>query len=514
MKIKRQKSRWATAALFALAGWACASCVRDHIGPEQGPGRNVEVDLLLHARGADIPASRSVATDREAQVDNVLALFFDGQTAESKLYAVSQGRNLTPGPDGTDNHTVTFRTSLAVAAGDENKFFACLVVANCLDRTLDDGSTLSLEALKGQINTLSRARAQELLTLAVTGKPQSDPDELFPMSGYTDRPLVPSAAAGKTFAAALLRDIARVDVVNNAATDFTLSEVYLFKPNDKRAVVPLDGAFPQGVATQVTSPSVPQGTNPIGTPWQYEVKGQKTSHEIYLPEADVRMGANAAPGDANHTKRCAVVVGGLYKNTMNYYRIDFNKTRDGGGADLMDVLRNHSYNIVITAVRSGGETTPEDAYKAVSSDIAADIIEWTDNNQDIVFDGTNWASVECKRVEMGDGKDLQALVSLLSNLPPSSWTMQLGENATPSSERTVDSQFFSVTKPADNPDPDATIQGGDLVIRTREQNPQGGTPRQETLHIFIGRLEIIITLIQNPYQDVPWQDGGNFDGEF
>ena len=74
--------------------------------------------------------------------------------------------------------------------------------------------------------------------------------------------------------------------------------------------------------------------------------------------------------------------------------------------------------------------------------------------------------------------------------------------------------YFSVKKPAANPPPDATEQGGNLVIRTLQACPEGEEVREEVLHIYIARLELIVTLVQNPYSEIPWEDGGEFPGEF
>ena len=146
----------------------------------------------------------------------------------------------------------------------------------------------------------------------------------------------------------LLRSVARVDVAvgTDAQAAFTLKEVYIYKPNDKMALMPLSTAYDANDLSMVTKPSVPAGTAAGAAAWKYEVSGTGIDHAVYLPEADVLMtgqnGGSGVAGDNNHTNRSAIVVGGIYKEAMNYYRIDF-KT-GGDAAALMDVLRNHRYN--------------------------------------------------------------------------------------------------------------------------------------------------------------------------
>lgn len=513
-----------------------ASCIRDDYstGPtSDGEARTVEVDLLLRTQGTSAPKTRSSATAAETKVDNVLVLFFLGTDDNAKLYAASEGRSLSP-TDGSSS-TVTFRTSFTVATADADKQFSCLVIANCLDRTLSDGTTLSVEKLLPKINTLTRSGAQELVTLSVTDKPQPT-GELFPMSGYTSDYIKPSSSSGKNFRVSLLRDIARVSVMVTA-DNFTLTSVHIFKPNDRRAVIPLSSAFDTGTSTSVARPSVPANTSAIDSPWQYTVSdhttvtGGITQYEIYLPEADVLMGDDGTSGDANHTNRCAIVVGGTYNGSTSYYRIDFKKTDTDKSTSLLNVLRNHSYNVVISSVGAAGETTAEEAYKARSADISADIIEWYDDNQEIVFDGADWASIESKRVNFGDAAGISVGLNLQSNVKPSEWTMEFGEAATGNAptSRTVTGEIFSVTKPGDSADPDAAIQGGELIIKTLSfwplyqsytTDPEGNVTydtsstknkaRSETLRIFIGRLEIAVTLIQYPSSGDFWIDGGSF----
>lgn len=518
------------AALCALS----ASCVRDDLSGPAGDGRTVEANLLLSTQGTSRPTTRSSATEAETKVDNALVLFFLGTDDNAKLYAVSEGRNLEPADGPTPG--VTFLTSFVVASADADREFSCLVVANCLDRTLADGTTLSVGTLLPKVGSLTRAGAQKSLTLAATDKPQSTPDELFPMSGYTSEHIKPSTSTGKKFRVSLLRDIARVSVMGTA-DNFKLTEVYIFKPSNRRAVVPLPSAFDAGSATSVARPSVPEGASALTTPWKYNVTdygtvaGGVTQYEIYIPEADVLMGAGGTLGDANHTNRCAIVVGGIYNGATSYYRIDFRKVDADRNIELLNVLRNHSYNVVISAVSAAGEPTPEEAYASRLIHITADIVEWYDDNQEIVFDGADWVSFESKRVNFGDAEDIRVGLNMLSNRKPSEWTMEFGDAATgnASGAQTVTGSIFSVSKPADSADPAATTQGGDLIIRTRSfwplhqtytKDAQGNVtydtsspkndPRSETLRIFIGRLEIAVTLIQYPSSGDFWIDGGSF----
>lgn len=509
------------------------SCIRDEYAPPPGTpdsGSEVTVELRLQTIDGLFSSTRSVSYDQEKRVSNALVLFFRGEDSRAPLYGVSEGRNL---PTETSQGTVTFQASLVVESAYADDPFTCVVVANMLDRTLSEdlngeGTTLTLDALRSCIGQ-TYGEIQAALAETVDGALLTDGEALFPMYGRAATSLIPSQAATQRLTVPLIRSVARVQLYNAATDDFTLTEAYVFRATDGLSLLPLSDAFGSESPTVVTKPSVPLGAGALASSaaWKYSVSDNKSEGAIYVPEADTHLSVpDAAPGDANHTNRCAIVVGGSYKGgATSYYRIDFTMTVEGTRT-LLDVLRNHSYNITITAVRSGGETSPEDAYESQTANIDASVIEWTDENQEIVFDGTNWASVNRKRVEFADGAGLEALLSVLSNVAPSAWTMSMSvQEGDPQQETvtapvtgdaTITGRYFSVRKPADSA-AESAEQGGNVVLRTLQSNPsveEGGAEREETLHIYIGRLEVIVTLVQNLYEGTPWEDGGEYPGEF
>ena len=325
----------------------------------------------------------------------------------------------------------------------------------------------------------------------------------------------------------LLRSVAKVEVSLGDEVKpevFTLEELYIYKASNRYAAIP---SFNTGGNTVLT---IPTGQN--------ELKKFKAGSkaEVYLPESKVIFGNGDAIGDANHQNRCAIVVGGRYNGsaTNSYYRIDFTarNTADPSAASVfMDVLRNHRFIVKITSVGSVGEPTPDEAYKSVKSSISAGVIDWVDENRDIVFDGESWVSIETKHVEFADGAGIQTLVLLNSNVPPSMWKMKL--EGAPDDNPFV-STYFSVEKPDDKPASEV-VQGGYLVIKTLKDLPEftgtkpdpdkpgvtipdpnstRSTPRHDTLVITISRLEIRVKITQYPYSPNEWTDGGIFDGSF
>lgn len=515
------------------------SCIRDEYPTRAGvsdDGREVTVELRLQTAdglfGRARSETRSETYDRERTVADALVLFFRGSGKDATLYAVAEGQNLSDGsqrgtPGGLSatvtTGTVTFQANFTVEAQYAGDNFTCVVLTNVQGVTLAGGSTSVLKALQGAVGE-SCQQIQSQLVQTVGGALLTAPDEYIPMYGRATSLLIPSTAPTQRLSVPLIRSLARVQLYNAATADFTLTEAFVFRATDRMALLPLATAFDGSASPNVvTKPSIPSGAAALAgsAPWRYTVSDNRSEGEIYLPEADTHLGkADAAPGDTDHTKRCAMVVGGSYRGgATSYYRIDFTSTAEDTRT-LLDVLRNHSYNITISAVKSAGASSPEEAYNSQSTNIDASVIEWTDENQEMVFDGTNWFSVNRKRVEFADGADLEVLLPAKSNVKPSMWTMQLEDGSSmqepgqPTADATVRGAYFSVTKPEDSSD-DAPCQGGSLVIRTLQANPseeQGGAVRVERLHVYVGRLELIVELVQNPYEDTPWGDGGSVEG--
>lgn len=500
--------RWLIAVLCVLA----VSCVRDGEDPmPDGPsaGNSVRVEILLRAPESG-SISRALTAGDETRIDNVLVLFFrkDGL----KLHSVAKGSKLTAKSD--DGKTYTFETSFSVESALASEPFTCIVLANVADSY--DAQTW--QSWRGKTYAALQAELMQSVTK------QLHTTAGFAMWGKANEDLIPSTPQQK-LSVPLLRSVARVDVaVDEKVSNFTLTEVHIYKPNNRLSVMPkLDSYDASG--HKVTTPSVPAGTAILAQNWKYDVAGNRIDYSIYIPESDVILKGNGTPGDVNHLNRCAIVVGGKYPDgnaPTTYYRIDFKEgTPASGGTPsgkLMDVLRNHRYNVRITQVMGRGEETPDKAYESRTADVTAEIITWTDNNQNIAFDGTNWASVERKEVHLNDGQGVEALLQLLSNVKPSQWSMQFSlPNGTATSAELTDASVggshFEVTKPADRPDA-ATEQGGKLTIRTKEALPAGSQKRHEVLTIRIGRLELVVNLYQHPYSDTEWENGGDVENDF
>lgn len=502
--------------LLGVAILSC-SCIREGFDtPAAADDSTTKVEIQLYTPVSDASATRALSASDELRVDDVTILFFPEESM--RLHSVSEGRRLSVAPD-SDGRTLTFETNFSVERQLAEKSFTCIVLANVAG-IYDEQERLSWRGL-------SYEELRERLVLDVTDRLYTSSPVSMIMWGIADQSLVP-ATPNARLSVPMLRSVARVDVeVDELVGNFTLTDAYVYKPNDSLGIMPLLSAYSKA-DRKVSAHSVPSTAAALGEAWHYAVADNRIDYSIYLPEADVIMGGNAVPGDERHLDRCAVVVGGLFggSDSKTYYRVDF-KT---GGTDpsntLMDVLRNHRYILHITKVYGRGESDPDTAYEARTAAITADIVPWTDNNDHIVFDGANWASVKSKELHLLDGAGLTQLLELLSNVEPSQWTMELSSDGEITCAETTASElegrYFSVTKPADIEGEDVT-QGGNIVITTltaypasydADGNEIAAEPRMETLTIRIAKLELVVRLYQHVFSSTSWDDGGEIENGF
>lgn len=352
----------------------------------------------------------------------------------------------------------------------------------------------------------------------------------------------------------LLRDMARVNVsLADEVTNFRITDICVSKVSSGAAMVPdlsvvtRDEDYLPVLVPRMKSPSLPSdvsvsdagwGGEATGAPaltmaeWHWgegvvSADGRSITDKVYIPESEVRFGKeDADPGDENRLKRAAVLIGGRYGNsqTTTWYRVDFARRVKPAAAEgeeeaepvsvLMDVLRNHSYNIVITSVLGPGEDTPRKAYETIQANIRADIIDWTNIDTFIVFDGVHWLSVATKELMIAGAEGSGADIHVASDIPADEWCLQWETIPAAGGEAQVLTEFtegvsagcdiFRVTRPEGN-----VSDGGELSFKALQALPERQEPRARRLRLRVStRLEVEINVTQGPLADDEWENGG------
>lgn len=446
------------------------------------PGRG-EMTLSI---AVDTQQGSTRAGDTESVVSDVAVMLFtsDAGSQPGTLYDCLAASNLTPRTGG-----YFFHVSINLDTADvPDKLVAVLLCnggADCVQ---------AVKAMKGKSYAQISAALNASFTVADCAK--------ITMSG-TCSPLVDTGLASQQITASVVRDRARVDVLAQIVDTetFALSEVYIYRHNDRVALFPASTGAPTIPAAAVKVDKSRFSVTPVSN---------NITAQVYIPEADVLMNGSGDVSDSNRLNRTAIVVGGRYNGStaVSYYRIDFT---DAGGK-LTDVLRNHRYVVNITDVKGPGEPTPDDAYSSITAGVTATILDWQRNDQYIAFDGTHWFSVESRHLEVGPDSGNSALLALASDIPASEWRMgwsAAGVTDLPAvmtDAASLDGSIFRVIRPAGE-----VTAGAHLSFTALSTLPDGMTQRSETLHILAGRLHVIITVTQCDLTTDPWIDGGSIE---
>ena len=495
-----------------MVACSMSSCTKEAMS-EAPPSSGEVVQVRLHLKMSSPDNNYALTNDQECHVENIHVFFVSQRT--DKVYDFVEGKNIV----NSDNINKTFDASLLIPFGNTDKFDS-YVLANIgefmagKDKSLFVGKTY--------------AELQLLLQSTITGK-LHDGAGNFVMWGKANEAL-PNISPNK-ITIPMIRAVARVDIgvgIKTAAgvggvdgtwngldkdgniIPFVLNTIHVYRPNTAYAYMPLLASYYDVSTKKVTQHSA-IGANSAGnaTSLEYTVTNGFSQKEIYIAESNVLMDGAGVIADDNYTKRCAIVVGGTYNSviTPTYYRIDFND--NGTPRELIDVLRNHRYGMNIVSVTGVGYPTADEAYNSVTTGMEAEVIDWTDANQDIVFDGVNWFHIEKKALTFPASKGATATLRAASNVIVPKWEMSL-DGTTFSTGKVITDANFEVSKPT-VPDGDAS-NGINLSIKTRNTIK---AERSSTLYIRVaGRLKITIKLTQTLDYPIDWEEGNDYPIEY
>ena len=339
----------------------------------------------------------------------------------------------------------------------------------------------------------------------------------IPMSAKISLPVIDATTVGQNVN--LLRTMSRVDLnMKTGISQFKLKGISAwFTPDRSRSIsTSIIGdkvstpTMPANYLIIPEDPKLPSTATQSPVRWDHsDANGvMSIENKIYLNE---NIDFTKNPSSTNRNSR--IVVCGYYNgsSSLSYYPIDFTSA-DGTGS--IAILRNYKYNITINDVKSDGYTTEKEAAYSESIGISATIISWSDNNQDIIFDGANWFSIESKKVSIGGIYGTQKRLIVSSTVKSSEWKMAWGDTAVfpaDSEYQQVNTltapDFASVTKPL--PELTDTRPG---VIIFNSLLKTGDKPVTKYLFIKVNnrlQLHLTVTVYPDGYSTEDWEDKGD-----
>ncbi|MDR1756592.1 MAG: hypothetical protein LBR65_06535 [Culturomica sp.] len=484
------------------------SCSRDDRWGDEDPdatgGAKIFLELVTPATFSPEPRSRALDFAAENTIDNIYVLVFN---ESNNLTNIKPGVDAVGGPDPAYNQgnlysgVGTFSITLPPSMGAHTSKLVVLAnAASILRATIGTDSTSRY---------MGRPYAEVIAAVqdSITGAMYTSGGRI-PMWGET--PQMAIVNGNNDQIVELIRAIARIDVgvgqisFNNttktyswngrdetgAIIPFQITSVCVARPNNRYAVVsdPANHSPSYAIA-----PTVPAGTAKFSladskSKFTFNAVGGAVTQNIYIPESDIRMNGLLS-GDANHTNRMAIVVGGNYNgsSTTTYYRFDF----AGSSGGLMNVLRDHLYQFNIAAISGPGFPTVDEAYNSLTTNITVNVLAWNQTNMgNIVIDGTNILSVSTDTVRLF-GNEYNApsplrdnVVSVYTNVS-TGWTL----------DRIVDNNNQPVTWATIDPTRNIQSVKGDVTIKVTQNTTN--TARTAQIWFAAGRLRYRVIVIQS-----------------
>ncbi|MDR1883705.1 MAG: BACON domain-containing protein [Prevotella sp.] len=235
--------------------------------------------------------------------------------------------------------------------------------------------------------------ALEKMTVDETNGGWDDTRLVLPMAAVTGPISIPIEAETATIGALgglitspiqMIRMLARINVTlgSNVDTDkFELESACIYNRKTKGFVSykALDSEYWDGSGT-VKKAWVPSGTNVLTPTKSYGITGANAiERSIYTFEA------GGVTGVANKKDATAIIVGGKYEGVSGFYRVDIAADGKPSAGAYGEILRNHSYNIVIQKVEHAGAPDAESAFYGVVS-VTASVSVWDLINAPVVID--------------------------------------------------------------------------------------------------------------------------------
>ncbi|MCD8185667.1 MAG: hypothetical protein LUD68_04180, partial [Rikenellaceae bacterium] len=383
------KNLFRTLCGILLVQLGCTREAREVVTP--APTAGEEVTITVNIPGNQTPATRSMAEwGGEAAVERVDILIFEAGATSGDPEVLAEhvvGKNITQSSASSDRYQVQFQAELT----ENPQAQTIVILANVPQATVQAAAAAGAEKQivlselqYASSNTTGSAEGWKWKSNeAGSNNPVAGTDyDLIPM--YGEQALGSGITSGmKIQDIDLVRMLARIDLVNSAAGDFTLSEIYLVNYNTAGYIAPAWNTA-NGVLLPALpkEPMIPAGANAqlgAANALKYSYAdngGEGLAGVIYTYEA---VRASGAESSSSRIQAPCLILRGTYAadGREYYYRIDFTDSVDANGKqpgdagfdpssiDYYPLYRNHRYLFDITTVEGIGYSSFEQALQSM-----------------------------------------------------------------------------------------------------------------------------------------------------
>ena len=470
--------------LLLLPLIAVTSCLREtfeDIGPcPCDDEKSVVLKLGLPSVAPQGPATRSIGADQENAIVTVDVLAFKVEGGVETFQYWTEAKETASLSYSAKLRVKDYQQRLVLVANARSKVET--LIGSRLDRWVDADK----EAMLAQ------------LTIDLKG---SDRWDVRDAANYTPIPFW-GETAPKTIDAStnsisdapiqMLRMLAKIEVqldpgIAGLTDAFQLQSVHVFNTNTSGRIVPKTGAeYIKDMVAQKAS--LPDPVTTVVGPAAYTDFNLPGMENIAMRGA-IYLFETAAKNAGNFLEETCIVVGGHYDGgaEMSYYRLDFFNHEDG--KTHLDILRNHRYICNIVEVKGPGEPTVEEAFRAKSFNMKADIIPWNEGViPNVIIEGQYMLAVSHDHFVLNGGEHdkfgADNILKIVTDYP-TGWTADVYADK----EGTNTSTWLTI----DPTSGAAGLQPTEVHLLT---DANTGDERTAYIHIKAGRITYIVTVVQ------------------
>lgn len=350
----------------------------------------IDGDLVEVSIKTNVPAitvqTKADATDAEKKLTHVDVLVFEVKQNgdETFAYRTTHSNNLNT----LDYDNIEIKAKLQMS-GENNEKYRIVFIAN-LEEEVNDffNNNPNVGTLKDVLLKELTFKQEEIWT---------DDESNFrplPMWGESSGTSVVTKNMSSTAFGTinLLRSVARIElsvsISGSGKTDgsdiFEIKSVRVYNTREEGRVAPDPDNF-SNEDGEVTAPSLTDGTVLIDT-----------DHTQYTVANDAENKVTGIYINENEADEVFLIIEAIYKKenpdnqTPSFYKVGFYNTED----EPVDILRNFTYNMIITGVNGEGEETEEDAVNSTTSNLTVSMTEWSGGEMKyVVFGGKYYLAV-------------------------------------------------------------------------------------------------------------------------
>jgi len=352
-------------------------------------GNRIEVSIKTGVPAITVK-TKADATEAENKLEHVDVLVFevDKEDPDKETFAyLTTNSNTLAEPD--INNEVEIKVKLNLS--EDNEKYRLVFIANLKDEV--EGF------FSGNEETYKNKTKQELLGELTFIQEEIWTDEEtdarpLPMWGENSKPTAVTKDMSSTAFGNLnlLRSVARIElsvsisgsVEPDGSDQFELKSVRVYNAREKGLAAPDTSKIANGEAKLPTLVS----NSPLIT------EGDKSRYMVPDNAGNKVTGIyiNEASNHVDNGDEVFLVIGAIYKNSnkVTYYKVGFYDAED----EPVDILRNFTYNMIVTSVSGEGEDTEEDAVNSVTSNLTVSMTEWSGGEYKyVIFNGKYYLAV-------------------------------------------------------------------------------------------------------------------------